>query len=153
MSDRPAPSLQRLIKPTLDTPFHIDLDWWKRKGQDLRAYLISHLCPEHRERLLAYPEDMEIDCVDPETAEVRRVDGLWHILLQHCSRQSDFITSQTPLTDAVFRLLLLNSNQPMTPRQIAQALQKRTGRWEDPQKILQTIGGRVVHQGIRPVLE
>jgi hypothetical protein len=41
----------------------------------------------------------------------------------------------------------------MTPRQIAQALQTRTGRWEDPQKILQTIGGRVVHQGIRPVLE
>ncbi|WP_376790360.1 hypothetical protein [Thermoflexus sp.] len=153
MSDRPRALMQRLIKPTLDTPFRIDLDWWKREGQDFRAYLMSHLCPEHRDQFLANPEAAEIDWVDPETAEVRRVDGLWHILLQHCSRQPDFLTAQTPLTDAVFRLLLINGNQPMTPKQMSQALQARTGRWEDPRKILQTIGGRVVHRGIRPVLE
>lgn len=147
-----ATGLQRLIKPTLDTPFHIDYEWWKREGQDFRAYLMSHLCPEHRERLLAHPEEAEIDDVDPETAEVRRIDGLWHALLRHCSRRADFITPQTPLTDAIFRLFLVNGNRPMTPKEIAQALQKRTGRWEDPRKILQTIGGRVVHRGIRPVL-
>ncbi len=116
--------LQRLIKPTLDTPFHIDYEWWKREGQDFRAYLMSHLCPEHRERFLAHPEETEIDDVDPETAEVRRIDGLWHALLRHCSRRSDFITSQTPLTDAIFRLFLVNGNRPMTPKEIAQALQE-----------------------------
>lgn len=153
MSDRPRVIPQRLIKPTPDTPFRIDLDWWKREGQDFRAYLMSHLCSEHRDQFLAHPETAEIDWVDPETAEIRRVDGLWHVLLQHCSRQPDFITPQTPLTDAVFRLLLMNNNRPMTPQEIAQSLRAWTHRWEDPRKILQTIGGRAVHRGIRPVLE
>lgn len=145
--------MQHLIKPTPDTPFRIDLEWWKREGQNFRAYLMSHLCSYHRDQFMTHPEAAEIDWVDPKTAEVRRVDGLWHILLEHCSRQADFLTPQTPLTDAVFRLLLINRNQPLTPKQMAHALRVRTGRWEDPRKILQTIGGRVVHLGIRPILK
>ena len=45
-----------LVKPTLDTTFHIDYSWWDRTGEDLRTYLLSHLAagtarahqPEHR---------------------------------------------------------------------------------------------------------
>jgi hypothetical protein len=40
-----------LIKPTLDTTFHIDYGWWERTGEDLRTYQLSHLAPEQRERL------------------------------------------------------------------------------------------------------
>ena len=39
-----------LIKPTLDTTYHIDYSWWER-NDDLRTYLLSHLPPEQRERI------------------------------------------------------------------------------------------------------
>ncbi len=41
----------RLIKPTLNTQFHIDYDWWGRNEREWRVYLLSHLCPEHRAAL------------------------------------------------------------------------------------------------------
>jgi hypothetical protein len=41
----PDPALAQFIKPTLDTPFHIDFDWWVKQGLDVNIKLISHLCP------------------------------------------------------------------------------------------------------------
>ena len=38
-----------LIKPTLQTPFHIDFDWWQKNERDWHVYLRSLLCPEHQE--------------------------------------------------------------------------------------------------------
>ena len=38
----------KLVRPTLDTLFYIDYDWWEREGRELRVYLRSHLCSENR---------------------------------------------------------------------------------------------------------
>jgi hypothetical protein len=40
------PKPSPLLKPTLDTKYHIDYKWWDRAEEDLRTYLISHLLPE-----------------------------------------------------------------------------------------------------------
>jgi len=47
--------------------------------------------------------------------------------------------------DAAFRLFLINDNEPLTPRELADRLAR------DPDTILRTIGGRQVYQGLRPV--
>ena len=88
--------------------------------------------------------DEKVDWIDPETAEVQRVDGLQHTLISHRATQEQFITDQTTLTEALFRTFLANGNQPLSPTQLAEALDRQ------PVKILQTISGTRVYKGIRP---
>lgn len=134
------------VRPTLETRFHIDYDWWKRDERDLRMYLLSHLAPERQELFRDAEQDEQVDWVDPETAEVRRIDALQREL-QTAAQSEDFITSQTSLVDAVFRLFLANGNTPLTPVEIGEEL----GR--PPQMILKTLAGGRVYKGIRPVAD
>ncbi len=143
----PALKLSRALKPTLDTPYHIDFDWWTKASQDMHVQLRSHLCPVHREMYRDQAPDVQVDWVDPTTAEVKRIDGILHELRTHCSQQPDYITAQTSVVDAVFRVFLVNDNQPMTPRELSERIGK------DPDLILKTISGKTVYQGIRPVSE
>jgi len=133
-----------LVKPTLDTPFHIDFDWWLEHDRDWRVYLRSLMCAEHQEVFADWQGGAMIDWVDPETAEVKVVDGMQHILMSHCALQPDFLTERTALVEAVFRLFLMNGNRPMTSRELAQEL----GR---PEKtILRTLASVRVYRGLRP---
>jgi len=135
-----------LVKPTLQTPFAIDFEWWQQHDSNWRVDLYSCLCEEHRDLFANHEgENVTIDRIDPETAEVQTVDGLQLVLMNHCSRQSDFVTSYTALVDTVFRMLLAHANEPMTPQQIAD----KTGRPADT--ILRTLAGPKVYKGIRPV--
>lgn len=136
-----------LVKPTLQTCFHIDFDWWRQSDQDWRVYLQSYLCYEHRQAFVDFQDDRLVDWVDPETAEVQQVDGLQHILITHCAKQIGFITEHTAMVDAIFRLFLANGNEPMTPLQLAE----RLGR--SPTLILQLLSGRQVYRGVRPYKE
>lgn len=136
-----------LVKPTLQTRYHIDFDWWRQNDRDWRVYLRSYLCPEHQRAFADLNSQEQVDWVDPETAEVQRVDGLQHILITHCARQPAFITQQTTLVDSVFRLFLANGNTPLTPSELAEHL----GR--DSYIILKTISGMRVYKGLRPCMD
>lgn len=133
-----------LIKPNINTPFHLDFDWWKDMDRNWRVDLRGLLCTEHQEALSAYPEDQMIDWVDPDTAEVKPMDGLQYLITSHCAQQEEFLTSHTTLVDAVFRTFLANGNTPLSPEQFSLSL----GRPADI--ILRTISGPRVYKGIRP---
>lgn len=147
-SSRPPVPSSSLTRLTLETRFHIDYDWWEHSGQELRLYLLQHLCEPHRhEFAMESPDDVRLDWVDPQTGRVMTVDRLNFVLLTHCSRQPDFVTERTALVDAVFRVLLSSGNLPMTPAELA----VRTGRSAD--MILKTLSGKTVYKGLRPVSE
>jgi len=133
-----------LIKPTLDTPFRIDFDWWSLHDNDWRLYLHGCLCPEHQKSFSDLRQDNHIDFVDPSTAEVVTVDGLQHVLITHCAKQPDFISKNSALVDAVFRLLLAGGNRPLSPNELGILI----GRL--PDTILKTLTGNRVYRGIRP---
>lgn len=133
-----------LVKPTHDTKFHIDYDWWERTQEDLHYYLLSHLQKEHREQLAEMPENEIVDYIDPETGEIHQMDAL-QLAIQESARSPEFITDQVSLVDAIFRVFLKNNNRPMTTRELAD----QVGR--DAETILKTIGGRHIYKGIRPV--
>jgi hypothetical protein len=147
MSATRAKASTLLVRPTLETAFHIDYDWWDRADRDLEVYLRSHLCPEHQEAFAGVESGALVDHVDPETAEVTRVPGIQHTLITHCAQQPDYITPQTTLVNAVFRVFLANGNTPLT----AQELGDRLGR--SPRTILRTLSGLRVYKGIRPCVE
>lgn len=134
-----------LIKPTLQTPFHIDFDWWKKNERDWHVYLRSLLCPEHQVVFAEVEEGEMIDWVDPKTAEVKPVDGIQHTLMTHCARRPEFVTEQTALVEAVFRLFLTNENVPMTAEELGSLLNR------PPNTILRTLSGPRVYKGLRPL--
>ena len=133
-----------LVKPTVNTPFHVDFEWWKKNERDWHVYLRSLLCADHQEMFADVEEGGTIDWVDPVTAEVKPVDGIQNALMTHCVRQPDFLTEQTAMVEAVFRLFLTNGNFPMT----SQELGKRLNR--PPETILRTLAGPRVYKGLRP---
>ena len=135
-----------LVKPTIDTPFMIDFDWWKNHDRDWRVYLRSFLCEDHQKVFENLSNDEMIDWVDPETAEVTQVDGLQHILISHCAQQESFLTEKMALVDSVFRVFLSNGNKPLTVKQLSEILERPSD------TILKTFSGIRVYKGIRPVL-
>jgi len=134
-----------LIKPTLQTPFHIDFEWWRQNERDWHVYLRSLLCPEHQEVLADFQEGEMIDWIDPKTAEVKPVDGIQHLLMLHCARQPDFVTEHTAMVEAVFRLFLTNDNMPMTAEELGARLNR------PPETVLRTLSGPRVYKGLRPL--
>lgn len=138
--------MAKWARPTVDTKFHIDFDWWEEKGRNFRVHLLSHLCDECQERYKDYQEAELIDWIDANTAEVTRVDGLWHSLRTCCSRKPDYVGEYTPLATAIFRTFLANGNEPLSPVE----LQSQLGRPAD--LILRTIGGFRVYNGIKPLI-
>ena len=133
-----------LVKPTIETPFKIDFEWWKTHDHNWRVYLFSFLCTEHQQVFENIGDQAWIDWIDPETAEVTQVDGLQHILMTHCALQPDFVNSTTTLVDAVFRVLLSNGNTPISPAELSDRVNKPAD------TILRTLSGPRVYQGIRP---
>jgi hypothetical protein len=134
-----------LIKPKLTSPFKIDFDWWMKNDRDWRVYLRSFLCEEHQQMFENIDSDEVIDWVDPKTAEVKQVDGLQHILISHCARENAFLNRNMALVDSVFRVFLSNGNEPLTPQELGDMLNR------PPATILRTFSGIRVYKGIRPV--
>lgn len=135
-----------LLKPTAKTPFHIDFEWWKQNERDWHVFLRSFLCPEHQEAFANVDEGDLIDWIDPQTAEVKPVDGVQHALISHCAQLPEFVNPRTAIVEAIFRSFLANGNIPMS----AEDLSKKLGKPADT--ILRTIAGPRVYRGLRPIL-
>jgi len=138
------PKKVSLVKPTIQTPFHVDFDWWRAHDNNWHVALQGLLCPEHSEAFASLPEGQSIDWVDPETAEVRQLDGLQHTIISHCAKQESFLSEHTALVEGIFRLLLMNGNAPMTPEELSIRLNRPAD------TILKTIAGPRVYKGLRP---
>ncbi len=138
---KPAATEERVIR------YHIDYSWWEKTGSDLRLFLRSHLCPMHQQLFAEFEGEDQVDWIDQQTAEVRRVDGLEHTLHAHCSRETGYITPNTSLVNAVFRVFLANANQPLTAAELA----ARIGRSVDT--VQGALSGRTIYKGIVPLAE
>ena len=135
-----------IIKPTVDTPFNIDFEWWKDHDQNWKIYLYSFLCAEHQDIYSNEEKSPKIDWVNPITAEVTIVDGIQHTLMNHCAKQKNFFENHTTIVNKIFGVFLSNGNKPLTPEELSSI----TGKSADT--ILRTFAGPQVYRGIRPAL-
>ncbi len=133
-----------LVRPTIETRFILTSIGGVIMTAIRRVYLQAFLCAEHQKAFASMDLTATVDWIDPQTAEVQRVDGLQHVLISHCARLPTFITNHTSLVDAVFRLLLANGNNPLTPVELGQQLNR------DATTILKTLSGTRVYKGLRP---
>ena len=132
-------------RPTVDTKFHIDYEWWQTSGRNFRLYLLEQLCDECKQRFATHRETETVDWVNPDTGEVIEADALLQCLKGMCAQQSDFIDPRVPLTPAVFRIFLINDNTPLSSKELHSTIT-----WKQPDMILSTLGGRTTYLGIRP---
>jgi len=133
-----------LIKPTLDTKFHIDYEWWERNtDDDLHTYLLSHLPQQWRDQLSHESETRIVDYIHPETGEVFQLDELG-LAIQEAAKDPNFINPHTSLVDSIFRVFLSNGNTPQSPRELAEHIGRPAA------TILKTLSGGRVYKGIRP---
>lgn len=135
----------KLFRPTENTKFRIDYAWFEQQGQDVNVLIRKVLTPEQQERLGESTVLVAHDYVDDATGEVHAEDQVIRMIRTESAKDPGFITPRTPVVEAAFRLFLLNSNQPLTPVEMAEIIKRR------PQEILAQLGGRVVHYGVRPV--
>ena len=84
---RPRPKISKLqlIRPNLETMFHIDFDWWEESNLDLKTYLLSRL--DVGDELSLDLEVDYVDLVDLETGEVRKVDGFQFALQTYFAKR------------------------------------------------------------------
>jgi len=136
----------KLFRPTENTPFHIDYSWFEKNGQDVNVLIYKCLTPEQQERLASVAADEALDFVDEITGEVRRVTRAMQIIRTERADDPTFVSSRLPVAESVFRIFLLNDNQPLTPIELA----ARIGR--KPSEIVAQLGGRAVYNGIRPIM-
>lgn len=144
MSD--TPEVKRplsLIKPTAETLYHLDFDWWQESDSNWRIFLFEFLCPEHQAFFKGKSDTTKIDAVDPESAEIKQVDGLLYELMNHCAKQEGFISANLPIIAKVLRTFLSNGNQPLTAAALAEIVNRPVA------TILATLSGPQVFKGIR----
>ena len=134
-------------RPSLETKFYIDHDWWQAGGKDLRVAVRGQLCKDCQTRFPDHRNLEAVDWVDPETAEVIRADALLQTLRSDCAQKPDFISSGNTLVTNIFRIFLLNSNQPLDAGRAAAQLP-----WTSPETILRTLTGGQVYMGLRPAM-
>ena len=102
---------------TTDQPqprWFIDLDWYQQNNRSFFLLAHSYLCPKCRERLKA--SESEISAVD-----------LLSTIKDCCSKTPDFITGKLPILESIFRLLLINGNQPLDLEELGRQLSEQRG--------------------------
>lgn len=123
------------------TPFHIDLGWWEGRGRSLRRFFAAILDEDEADLSNGAP----LDYIDPATAEVYRLDPIWVRVLIERAHRPGYITSTTPLTNAMLRALIENVNQPMS----AVELHRRINR-ANPETFLRVLKTARTEYGITP---
>ncbi|HYN87273.1 MAG TPA: hypothetical protein VER55_02025 [Ardenticatenaceae bacterium] len=136
----------RLLRPTLNTRFVIDWDWFQRNRMNPQLAVGNQLCYQCRREFEEGLPVEEVDWVDSETAEVSRIDSMREHILVHCQWKPDYINTTTPLSTAIFRALLANNNRPLSVAELTQ----RLGR-TDPETILRLLTHGEVKNGIVPM--
>lgn len=135
------------IKPTVNTLYHIDFEWWKKSELNWRVMLMAYLSSEDQQMFEKLEDqDRKYDIIDAETAEVKSVDALQHLLISKYAHRDGFIGETTSLVEAVFRLFLVNGNLPMSAGEIGERLNR------PPALVLQMLSGKRVYQGIKPYI-
>ena len=136
----------KFFRATEDTKFHIDFSWFDEQGQDVNVLIWKCLNDAQRERIGDMRDGEVIDFIDPQTGEVELANGVLQLIRNENAKDPTFISTKTPVFEAAFRIFLINNNSPLTAKELAARIGRKS------QDVLNQIGGRVVYNGIRAIV-
>ena len=100
-------------QPTDEPLYQIDTDGAFDKGRDIKSILVSRMGYLLQQQLSAE----ELESMAPE-------DLVMQIVYQ-VAETEDYLLPDTPLKEAIFRVLLANDNKPMGPQSISSVLEEK----------------------------
>ncbi len=120
---------ERDLRPAFEEPatevvedearYFVDQQWYDEHGLVFTNVAQGRLCASCTAKLGTFVEERH-PVIDPKTKRVtfefRKVSYAANplpVIRDCCSRGRDYITSETPLLEAIFRVFLANGNQPM----------------------------------------
>jgi hypothetical protein len=137
----------KIYRPTENTRFHVDYAWFENQGVDVNVLIRKMLTPELQDKLAADAETAVFDYIDETTAEVRAENQVVRAVRTESATDPNFIGARIPIWEGAFRTFVLNGNNPLTALELAQILKRK------PAEIVNTLGGRVIYNGVRPIFD
>ncbi len=93
--------------------FVVDIEGADSQGRAVGMHIAGRRCYESRQ-------------ADPEVpTSSRAIKKVIKRIADHCDGTSDYLLPDTPLKEAVFRVMLAGGNKPVTPEQVSQSLTER----------------------------
>ena len=108
--------------------YYIDLKWYDEHGRSFRTVTQARLCDSCKDKIGTETQE-RVPSIDRKTGrvvfELKSVpyaDNPMSVIRSCCSKRRDYITPETPVLEAIFRILLATSNQPMDVERLREEL-------------------------------
>ena len=95
--------------------YFIDSQAAEARSRSLPMLVAARLCYSCRQA-----DEVELSASSKAQPIISRI-------VKHCSKASDYLPPDTPLKEAIFRVLLAGGNRPMAPEEVSQVLSEK---WE-----------------------
>jgi hypothetical protein len=99
--------------------YYIDMGWFEQNQRSFRVVAEKRFCPGCKSKLGTETEE-RLPTIDSKTGrvvyETRKVafgSNPLSVIRSCCARERNYITSDMPVLEALFRVFLLNGNQPV----------------------------------------
>ena len=114
------------------TDYYIDLEGTGDRELSVSVLIAERKCYEHRP-----PQaDQALRDTEPQS-HVADIAG-------HCSETADYLLQDTPLKEAIFRVILAGGNEPMTAKDVSEGLTTRWAMSAYPRDLSTTVIGRLL---------
>ena len=119
------------------TRYFIDEKWFTVHNKSFRAVAQTRMCPSCRKKLGTEVQERvpTVDARGRVVYEMRSVPFASNPLSEirkHCSKENGFLTAETPVLEALFRVFLANGNQPIDLESIREQLNAYTSSSDRP---------------------
>lgn len=118
--------------------FYIDLKWYDEHNRSFRAMTQARLCDSCKEKMGTETQE-RVPSIDPRTGrvvfEMKNVpfgQNPMSVIRSCCSKRRDYITPETPVLEAIYRIFLATSNQPMDVERLREELSNYVAMSERP---------------------
>ena len=110
---------EQLVEEQVEpTKYYIDTNWYDESGRSFRVVAEKRFCPGCQSKIGTEVQE-RVPTIDPKTGrvvyEVRSVpygSNPIAVIRGCCAKERGYITADMPVLEAVFRLFLVNGNQP-----------------------------------------
>ena len=121
-----------MAKNDTDHRFYVDIEGEQVSGGSAAALVATRRCR---------------DCIDLDDGDLSGDPSeAIAMIVDHCSNTTDYLLPDTPLREAVFRVILEGGNEPRTAEEISETL---VGRWEEnpSREVSPRVLGRLLDHG------
>jgi hypothetical protein len=140
--------------------YFINERWFEEANRSFRAMAQARMCESCKEKLGSDTQE-RVPSVDPRTGrvvfEIRTVPfGLSPIstIRTCCSKRRDYVTPETPVAEALFRVFLASGNQPMDLERLREELANYVAMSDRPHNYTADLLERIIrtdrYYGLRP---